>query len=151
METKIDSSYMLTSIQKDERKPSDVLGKDDFLKILMTQLQNQDPLNPMEDKEFISQMASFSSLEQMTNMNTTMQNFMKTQSGSRILEYSSLIGKEVAYSYKVTDDEGNSTVKEGTQSVKSVSQKNNEVALELMDGTVIYTDEIVKVSDKGSK
>ena len=45
-----------------------VLGREDFLKILITQLTHQDPTQPMEDRDFIAQMAQFSSLEQMVNM-----------------------------------------------------------------------------------
>ena len=68
------------------------LDRDAFFKLLITQLQNQDPLKPMEDKEFIAQMAQFSSLEQMNNMN---QNFNKLMDVQRINQNSSLIGKTV--------------------------------------------------------
>lgn len=53
-------------------KPKDAmngsLGKDQFLKLFVAQLQNQDPMNPMQDSEFMGQMASFSTLEQVTNL-----------------------------------------------------------------------------------
>lgn len=51
---------------------NDMLGKDAFLKLLVTQLRYQDPLSPMDDREFVAQMAQFSTLEQMQNMNGQM-------------------------------------------------------------------------------
>ncbi|MCH1623780.1 flagellar hook assembly protein FlgD [Fredinandcohnia quinoae] len=149
--TKVDPSLYLSNYQTERKTGSDILGKDDFLKILMTQLQNQDPMNPMEDKDFIAQMATFSSLEQMTNMNKTLEKFVNSQSGELLLKYSSMIGKEVEYSYKDTDANGDEVTKTGSGVVKSISQKSDFIQLELEDGTTIYNDEIIKVSEPSSK
>ncbi len=75
-----------------ERTYKSELDKDDFLKILLTQLTHQDPTKPMEDKEFIAQMAQFSSLEQMTNMT---KEFGKMQNMVAANHAVSLIGKNV--------------------------------------------------------
>lgn len=69
------------------------LGKDAFLKLLIAELSNQDPLNPMEDREFISQMATFSSLEQMQNMNKTLESMADANKFSAV----SYIGKAVSF------------------------------------------------------
>lgn len=56
---------------------SSALGKDDFLRLLVTQLANQDPLNPMDNQQFSSQLAQFSSLEQLENMNAALESSLE--------------------------------------------------------------------------
>ncbi len=68
------------------------MGKDSFLKLLVTQLQHQDPTKPMEDKEFISQMAQFSSLEQMSNLNKEIKNLVLSSKSS---EAYGILGKDI--------------------------------------------------------
>lgn len=71
---------------------SQELGKDDFLELLITQLQHQDPTAPMDDKQFIAQMAQFSSLEQMTNLS---QEFAKISGMVTRGNALNLLGQEV--------------------------------------------------------
>jgi len=70
------------------------LGKDDFLKLLVGQLKNQDPMNPSSDTDFIGQMAQFSQLEQTTNMADANAELVAQQSGARAV---ALLGRTVTY------------------------------------------------------
>ena len=70
------------------------LGKDDFLKLLVGQLKNQDPLNPTSDTDFIGQMAQFSQLEQTTNMASANEELIAQQRGARAV---SLLGRSVTF------------------------------------------------------
>ena len=73
------------------------MGKEDFLTLLVTQLQNQDPLNPDDPTEFTAQLAQFSSLEQLFTLNEGMENLVASNSTSDSLSALSTIGKEVTY------------------------------------------------------
>ena len=71
------------------------LGKDDFLKLFVAQLENQDPLSPMESTEFTAQLAQFSSLEQLTNANQNLEYLLMYQSSMNNAEAVNFIGNTV--------------------------------------------------------
>ena len=78
---------------------SDSLGKDDFLKLLVTQLQFQDPMEPMQDQEFVAQLAQFSQLEALENMSNTLDtnsevDYIMSQTIANTMA-TTLIGKQV--------------------------------------------------------
>lgn len=76
---------------------SAAMGKEDFLTLLVAQLQNQDPMDPEDASEFTSQLTEFSSLEQLENLNTSMEKLAMTQSQSDRFATMALIGKDVTY------------------------------------------------------
>ncbi len=86
-----------TQNKKDRNETGNILGKEDFLTLLVAQLQNQDPLNPDDPTEFTAQLAQFSSLEQLFNLNDSMNGVATAVSDSQKLSALSLIGKEVTY------------------------------------------------------
>lgn len=136
---KIDPSLYLYN-QENKRTPSPELGKDEFLKILLTQLQHQDPLDPMDDKEFVSQMASFSSLEQMVQMSSSIDRFVENQQMSPIIQHSHIIGKEVTY-------QGDDEDVDKTSVVIAVTQRDGAVILKLENDDEVDANEITLVRD----
>ena len=138
--TKITSDLYIENRPAPE-KNNNILGKDDFLRLLIAQLQNQDPLNPMEDKEFISQMANFSTLEQMTNLNKTMEKFLDNQSKQNALSMQKYLGAQIEWQELVATEEG-STVKYHKDFVIAVSMNEGNPTLSLVSGNDITTDQI---------
>lgn len=127
-----------------DRLPNDYLGKDAFLKLMLTQLQYQDPLEPMDNQESIAQMAQFSALEQMQNLNNNMQ---VSQAGIKLAldgmanSITSISKALEAYGIKVPEKP---VVTEG---------ENGEKISTYPDGTVVteYEDKKVTVKPDGTK
>ncbi|WP_419708901.1 flagellar hook assembly protein FlgD [Pseudomonas sp. NFX224] len=71
------------------------LGKDAFLQLLVTQLKNQNPLEPQDNGEFVAQLAQFSSLEGITTLNDTVSGLASNYNSSQALQASSLVGRSV--------------------------------------------------------
>jgi flagellar basal-body rod modification protein FlgD len=94
------------------------LGKDDFLKLFVAQLQHQDPMNPMQDSEFMGQMASFSTLEQVSNLAVANEKIAMNLNASHAI---GLIGRTVTY----VDEAGDSH----TGVVERVSTKDGVPSL----------------------
>lgn len=125
------------------------LDKNAFMLLLVTQFKYQDPLNPMDDKEFVSQMAQFSSLEQLMNLNTSMTSLTDATNNEQMINATSYIGKEVTVS-------GNSIGKVTDTTAKTMSitkfryAPNDDVA----SGTLTVRDadnNVVYSQDVGSK
>lgn len=89
----VESIISQNQIKTPEKGDQSVLGKDDFLKLMVLQMQQQDPLNPMDNQAMLSQMAQFSSLEQMSNLNQTL---TESNSTNTFLQAATFLGKEVA-------------------------------------------------------
>jgi flagellar basal-body rod modification protein FlgD len=106
------SAVTATSATTKKAADPNILGKDDFLKLMVAQMKNQDPMNPADDKDNIAQMAQFSSLEQITNLATATQKLADSMQMTQTL---GLIGHTV--SYKAADG----TMTSGTVSAVDVA------------------------------
>jgi len=145
----IDNTGMILGAQEQRMAASNTpqnkteMDQDSFLTLLVAQLTHQDPLSPMEDVDMTSQLAEFSSLEQLTNINDGIAGLGKSMEQSDMLSAVSFIGKEVkAEGYKISVDEGN---------VSSIYYGFSEPVSSIMMN--IYDDEgaIIRTINLGSK
>jgi flagellar basal-body rod modification protein FlgD len=116
-----------TATSSSQALQNNKLGVDDFLKVLLTQLTYQDPLKPMDNQQFMAQMAQFTSLEQTQQLNTKLEQLVNNQAA---LQSVGLIGKTVDIS------NGNATVT-GAVTALSFSGDSPTLTLTSTDGTVL--------------
>ncbi len=81
----------------DTPQGSSKLGKNEFLKLLTTQLSNQDPLDPVDNQAFIAQLATFASVEQQSAMNSTLESLLVAQASSNQTNVAVLVGKDISF------------------------------------------------------
>ncbi len=122
------NSVNMTTVNTKQTKQQNQMDKDLFLQILTTQLKNQDPTQPMEDREMITQMAQFSTLEQISNLNQAFNQFISSQQLD-ISRYSTMINKEVSWADEVTGQPVSGVV-------KGIIQNNNQLYYQVNDQDV---------------
>ncbi|OXS59677.1 flagellar hook assembly protein FlgD [Cohnella sp. CIP 111063] len=135
--------YSSQNVQAAAREPVKQLGKDEFLQILVTQLRYQDPMQPMQDKEFIAQMAQFSSLEQMMNMTKEI-TALKQSAGMA----TGLIGKQIEWYADNVEEGGQSVVQRGT--VDSIIWTGGVQYAQIGD-LAVPIDKIISISEPSAE
>jgi flagellar basal-body rod modification protein FlgD len=122
-------------------KGGEAMGKQDFLTLFTAQLKNQNPLEPVKNEAFVAQLAQFSQLEALTNMQTSLNSFVSTMSAERMLSGASLIGKHVpvadASAGLISGGQINATINlpDGASGVRvQVRDSSNNVVQELIAG-----------------
>lgn len=118
----------------------DIMGKEDFLTLLVAQLKNQDPLTPDEPTEFTAQLAQFSSLEQLFNLNESMENLTTSNANSDRFATLQTIGKDVVFQDSSFSYNGHGDVQlgyklDGNATEVQVSIKRNGSTIRVLDGT----------------
>lgn len=144
----ITSDYYLSNKKTTTKQTGNSsLGKDTFLQLLVAQLQNQDPTSPMDDKQFISQMAQFSSLEQMQNVSKSIDSLSEIAKQSQLIQYNDFIGKSVTWHEATSqkDAQGKAIINTGTGTVSKVTFSGDSVVITLEDGKKLEPANISEV------
>jgi len=123
------------SSRNQQAEKETALGKDAFLQLMIAQLQNQDPLNPAKNEDFIAQLAEFSSVEGIQNINETLSELSLAFRSSQALEASSLVGRQVQVDSPVATLSGGKEVR-GSIDLAAAAE-NLQLIIETPQGEVI--------------
>ncbi|WAA10718.1 flagellar hook capping FlgD N-terminal domain-containing protein [Fervidibacillus albus] len=145
MVNSIDTNLLLSSVQQETNSQSNTIGKDTFLKLFMAQLQNQDPLNPLEDKDFIEQMATFTSVEQLMDMNEALESILQAEQENQQIGYLQLVGKDVLWHKISYSEDGDLIIDEGTGNITSIYFAEDGPLFYLEDGTELAAANITEI------
>ncbi|WP_150300391.1 flagellar hook assembly protein FlgD [Pseudomonas profundi] len=107
----------------------DELGKNEFMNLLVAQMNNQDPLSPQDNGEFIAQLAQFSTVEGIENMNTSMDSLLSGYQSSQALQASSLVGRSVI----VPTMNAMVDTQEGIEGQLALTQRSDNVSVNVYD------------------
>lgn len=124
-------------IDSDRFATGDELGKDQFLELLVAQMNNQDPLSPQENGEFIAQLAQFSTVEGIGNLNTSMESLLSGYQSSQALQASSMVGRTVI----VPADQAVVDTEAGLEGQLALQQNSTNVFVNIYDqaGSLVKT------------
>lgn len=89
------ASLGLTAADAPAARKKDTLGQADFLRLMTEQLQHQDPLKPMDNTQMVAQMAQMSTVQGITDLNTTVQGFQNAMASDQVLRGAALVGHQV--------------------------------------------------------
>ncbi|ACR14597.1 flagellar hook assembly protein FlgD [Teredinibacter turnerae] len=120
------SDYSIANKTKEEPK-SNELGQSAFLELMITQMENQDPLSPQENTEFIAQLAQFSSVEALDKLNNNFDSFTNNFMANQALQASTLVGRSVTVPAEQTYLQANDLVTTSVEIPSSTSSVNMNI------------------------
>lgn len=127
------TGFPVVQAEQNENQKQNTLGQDEFLKLLTAQIQYQNPLSPQESNDYMNQMAQFSILEQLQNINTKIDNFFETEQQFQTI---SMLGKNVT-----VGNDGDTTISGVVESVK-FTEKGPKVIVDGQEFSLTQVQEI---------
>ncbi|MEL6348722.1 MAG: flagellar hook capping FlgD N-terminal domain-containing protein [Myxococcota bacterium] len=147
MSVTLDGAASLATMQQDAASaPTNDLGQETFMQLLVTQLQNQDPLNPQSNEEFVAQLAQFSSLEQLVSVNDSIDGLYLATASMNNATMTQLLGREVtAYAEQTYHDGASDELTVHYEAVGDAASA--EITVKNEDGEVVYSGPMGALND----